>query len=66
MAGNLEGGKRAAETNKRKYGADWYQRIGSLGGKADTLMPKGFAAAPKEKRIEWGRKGGRISRRTKG
>ena len=32
MAGNTVGGKRAAITNTRKYGADWYSRIGHIGG----------------------------------
>ena len=31
MAGTLEGGKKAAETNKRKYGKDYYW--GAIGGK---------------------------------
>ena len=28
MAGTKTGGKSAAETNKRKYGADFYAKIG--------------------------------------
>ena len=32
MSGNETGGKRAAATNKRKYGEDFYQKIGSIGG----------------------------------
>lgn len=33
MAGTKEGGKAAAKTNKNKYGADFYSKIGSMGGK---------------------------------
>lgn len=33
MAGTIEGGKNAAITNKKKYGDDFYKKIGSKGGK---------------------------------
>ncbi|MDT0353108.1 hypothetical protein [Pseudonocardia charpentierae] len=33
MAGTKEGAKSAAATNKAKYGADFYGRIGAIGGK---------------------------------
>lgn len=33
MAGNKESGKKTAATNKRKYGADYYSRIGRIGGR---------------------------------
>jgi hypothetical protein len=33
MAGTKAGGQRAAESNKLKYGEDFYKRIGSIGGK---------------------------------
>ena len=33
MAGNKDGGKKAATTNKTKYGSDFYAKIGALGGK---------------------------------
>ena len=32
MSGNLEGGRKASLTNKRKYGKDFYRRIGKMGG----------------------------------
>lgn len=33
MSGTLEGGKKAAITNKLKHGADFYANIGRKGGK---------------------------------
>ena len=33
MSGNSEGGKKAARTNKRRYGSSFYINIGSKGGK---------------------------------
>lgn len=63
MAGTIEGGKATAETNKRKYGEDYYKKIGAMGGK--KLVPKGFATMDKAKLAEIGRKGGLISRRGK-
>lgn len=69
MVGTVAGGKKAAATNKAKYGADFYAKIGSEGGSrshtggfasekvgADGLT--GFERA----RIA-GRKGGAISKR---
>lgn len=60
MAGTLAGGKKAAETNKRKYGENWYKLLGQKGGK--RKVPKGFAIN-KELAREAGRKGGLVSRR---
>lgn len=34
MAGTLEGGKKAAETNKKLYGKDFYKKLGEKGGAA--------------------------------
>lgn len=62
MAGTVSGGKAAAATNKAKYGKDFYAKIGAKGGK---LGRTGGFAANKELAREAGRKGGRISRRTK-
>ena len=36
MSGNREGGLRAVETNKKKYGEDFYSKIGAIGGKIGT------------------------------
>lgn len=62
MAGTKAGGMRAAATNKAKYGPDFYAKIGAKGGK---LGRTGGFAANRELAREAGRKGGRISRRTK-
>jgi general stress protein YciG len=62
MAGTKAGGKAAAATNKAKYGADFYAKIGAQGGKKGHTG--GFFADRDLARIA-GAKGGRISRRTK-
>ena len=59
--GTPEGGKRAAETNKKKYGEDFYKLNGAKGGRNGHTG--GFAANPELARTA-GAKGGRISRRT--
>jgi uncharacterized protein len=62
IAGTLIGGKRAAQTNKERYGDDFYAKIGAIGG---TKGHTGGFAADRE-RARWaGRKGGLKSRRTK-
>lgn len=63
MAGTKAGAKKASETMKKKYGSNWYCKIGSIGGKAH--VDKGFACMPFEKRSEAGRKGGLKSKRGK-
>lgn len=60
MAGTVAGGKAAAATNKAKYGADFYGRIGAIGGKRGRTG--GFYANRELARVA-GAKGGRISRR---
>lgn len=62
MAGTQKGGAKAADTNKKKYGPDFYARIGSMGGK---LGRTGGFYANRELAREAGRKGGLKSRRTK-
>lgn len=62
MSGTIDGGKLAAKTNKRKHGKDFYARIGALGGQKGHT---GGFFANRELAREAGRKGGRISRRTK-
>jgi len=65
MAGTKAGGKAAAQTNKKKYGADFYARIGASGGRMGHTG--GFAAGPegRERARKYGAIGGKISRRTK-
>jgi len=60
MAGTKEGGEKAAKTNLKKYGPDFYQKIGAKGGKASTTG--GFAGDRELARIA-GRKGGLKSKR---
>lgn len=62
MAGTMAGGKAAAETNKIKYGLDFYAKIGAMGGKKGRTG--GFYANRELARIA-GRKGGQISKRRK-
>lgn len=62
MSGNATGGKKAAQTNKQRYGIDFYKVIGSIGGK--NGVTGGFwnnrALARRAGAI-----GGRISKRKK-
>ncbi len=60
MAGTKEGGKKAAITNKKKYGDDFYAIMGAKGGRNGHTG--GFAANPKLAKIA-GRIGGKISKR---
>ncbi|MGH7142303.1 MAG: hypothetical protein ACREF5_02420 [Candidatus Saccharimonadales bacterium] len=62
MAGTKAGGKAAAATNKAKYGADFYSKIGAVGGKKGHTG--GFYANRQLARVA-GARGGRISRRNK-
>lgn len=62
MGGTLEGGRKAAETNKKKYGEDFYKKIGAKGG--GNSGTGGFFANRELARIA-GAKGGRKSKRTK-
>lgn len=62
MAGTSAGGKAAANTNKAKYGADFYAKIGAKGGK---LGKTGGFFANRDLARTAGAKGGRISRRGK-
>jgi hypothetical protein len=65
MAGTEKGGKEAAKTNKKKYGADFYARIGAKGGQRGHTG--GFAAGRegRERARKFGAIGGRLSRRGK-
>lgn len=61
MSQTKEGGAKARDTNKAKYGEDFYKRIGSLGGKQGTTG--GFYDRALARRA--GAIGGKISRRGK-
>ncbi len=61
MPGTKNGGIQAAKTNKERHGEDFYNRIGSIGGK---LGKTGGFYANRELAREAGRKGGAKSRRT--
>lgn len=60
MMGTKEGGKAAAATNKKKYGKDFYAKIGAAGGKNGHTG--GFFANRDLARVA-GARGGSISRR---
>lgn len=70
MPGNLTGGLRARDTNK-KNDPDFYRKLGALGGSAPHSDPRGFASnvvgkdglTGKERARKCGAVGGRISRR---
>ncbi len=63
MSGTKDGGIKAAETNKSRHGSDFYKKIGGKGGLV-VGVKKGFAANP-ELASKAGKKGGKISKRTK-
>ena len=56
-----KGGKKAAETNRERYGDDFYARIGKKGGVVRNPK-KGFGSNP-ELAASAGSKGGKKSRR---
>lgn len=60
MAGTREGGRMAASTNKSRYGADFYAKIGAKGGKKGRT---GGFYADRELARRAGAIGGRKSRR---
>ena len=65
MSGTKESGRKAAETNKTRYGKDYYARIGGKGGsrtQANGARPKGFAVN-RELARQAGAKAGKISKR---
>lgn len=61
MPGTVSGGKLAEKTNKKRYGEDFYQKIGKLGG---AKSRGGGFAYDREKAREAGRIGGKASRKT--
>ena len=71
MPGNSQGGKLAAKKNIEKHGADFYARIGAMGGRKGHTGGFGSKLVDEngmtgqDRAREYGRVGGRISRRTK-
>jgi uncharacterized protein len=71
VAGTLEGGRAAARTNKKKYGSDFYAKIGAKGGRlgrsggfaSNVVGPDGLTG--RERARKAGVKGGQTSRRGK-
>lgn len=65
MAGTAEGGLKAAATTRKKYGTDFYAKIGAKGGRNGRTG--GFAAGEegRQRASEYGAVGGRKSRRGK-
>lgn len=70
MSGTKIGGIRAAATNKKRHGEDFYARIGGKGGRngktggfASLVIGADGLTGPQRAKIA-GRKGGTISRRT--
>lgn len=61
MVGTIQGGKKAAATNKLRHGEGFYARIGKMGGQNGHTG--GFAANRALASLA-GRKGGKKSRRT--
>lgn len=64
MSGTKAGSRKSVETNRAKYGPDFYQKTGALGGSAPHKI-RGFQAMTPERLSEVSRKGGLTSRRTK-
>jgi uncharacterized protein len=60
MAGTRMGGQRAAQTNKQRYGMNFYEVIGAAGGRASNTG--GFAKNRELAKIA-GQRGGKASRR---
>jgi uncharacterized protein len=60
MAGTVKGGRMAAQTNKTRYGKDFYAKIGAKGGK---MGHTGGFAADRELARRAGRIGGQKSKR---
>ena len=64
MAGTKAGGKKAAKTNKKIHGANFYAEIGRKGGRKSHPETRYFAMHPEVAKTA-GTKGGLKSRRGK-
>ena len=63
MSATRAGGLKAAATNKKRYGDDYYVMIGTAGGSVKSKK-KGFGSNRELARIA-GSRGGKVSRRGK-
>ena len=61
MAGSREGGAKASQIMKEKYGEDYYRELGRRGGKLSGAL-KGFSVYP-DKAKEYGKIAGKKSKR---
>ena len=63
--GSKEGGVKTRETNRAKYGLDYYSQLGKLGGSVRSPL-KGFGNGDigRARAKDAGRLGGSISKRT--
>lgn len=60
MSGNADGARKAALTNKKKYGEDFYGKIGAKSwNNPERSRMTGFAKLPKDEHIELSRRGGK-------
>lgn len=57
MSGTKIGGQKVRDALLKKFGSDYYVKMGQKGGK--KTGKKGFALMPREKVAEAGRKGGK-------
>lgn len=63
MAGTKEGGRKASQTNKKKYGKDFYSRIAARSwSDPNRSRETGFALDP-ARAAEAGRKGGKKTKK---
>lgn len=65
MAGTKAGGRKAAAANKKKYGEDFYAKIGRQGGQASGKGGFGQGEEGRKRASYYGSIGGSKSRRTK-
>ncbi|HVX23856.1 MAG TPA: hypothetical protein VG992_00725 [Candidatus Saccharimonadales bacterium] len=64
MAGTVKGGRLAARRNKQRHGADFYARIGRMGGKKGHTGGFAAGAEGRKRASYYGAIGGSISRRS--
>ena len=64
MSGTKQGGLKTAQTNKEKYGEDYYSELGRKGGSVSHPETRWFNNH-RDLASKWGKKGGHISKRGK-